>query len=50
MFKKKKKNPAGQGGTCTFHPSTLETEAGGSLEFEANLVYTASIKPTYATE
>jgi hypothetical protein len=34
----------------TFNPSTWEAEAGGSLEFEASLVYRASSRTARATQ
>jgi hypothetical protein len=33
-----------------FNPSTWEAEAGGSLEFEASLVYRVSSRTTRATQ
>jgi hypothetical protein len=34
----------------TFNPSTWEAEAGGSLEFEASLVYRVSSRTARATQ
>jgi hypothetical protein len=34
----------------TFNPSTWETDVGGSLEFQASLVYRASSRPAWSTE
>lgn len=32
-----------------FNPSNWETEVGGPLEFEGNMVYTVSYRPAGAT-
>ena len=36
--------------THTFNPSTWDTEAGGSLEFKASLVYKASSRTARARD